>query len=136
VLNTCDSGYDLQPYVVPPPVMPHPVASSISSRVMIELTMITSVVTAAAFTVGGLVSAMVFAVTGLLAVIAIDFVWPLAFSLLKVVAVLLLRCVKKAWTILARVGSIGGFLGRYPEASVFLASGGFWALIQAIFFLL
>lgn len=125
----------LTPYVVPPPVMPHPVASSISSRVMIELTMITSVVTAAAFTVGGLVSAMVFAVTGLLAVIAIDFVWPLAFSLLKVVAVLLLRCVKKAWTILARVGSIGGFLGRYPEASVFLASGGFWALIQAIFFI-
>lgn len=123
----------LTPYIVPPPVMPHPVASSISSRVMIELTMITSVVTAAAFTVGGLLSAMVFAVTGLLAVIAIDFVWPLVFSLLKVVTVLLVSCVEKVWNILVRVVTMGGILGRYPEISVFLASGGSWALLQAAF---
>lgn len=125
----------LTPYVVPPSVMPHPVASSISSRVMIELTMITSVVTAAAFMVGGLLSAMVFAVTGLLAVIAIDFVWPLVFSLLKAVSVLFLMCAKEVWNILVTVGSMGGLLGRYPKISVFLASGGFWAMLQAAFYI-
>lgn len=125
----------LTPYVVPPSVMPHSVASSISSRVMIELTMITSVVTAAAFTVGGLVSAMVFALTGVLSVIAVNFVWPVAFSLLKAVAVLLLRCAKTVWKMLATVGSMGGLLGRYPRVSAFLASGGFWALLQALFFI-
>lgn len=124
----------LTPYVVPPSVMPHSVASSISSRVMIELTMITSVITAVAFTVGGLVSAMVFAVTGLLSVIAVNFVWPVAFSLLEVVAVLLLRCAETAWRMLARVGSMNP-LGNFPKASAFLASGGFWALLQAVFFI-
>uniref|UniRef100_A0A0C9RJ12 TSA: Wollemia nobilis Ref_Wollemi_Transcript_15166_3734 transcribed RNA sequence n=1 Tax=Wollemia nobilis TaxID=56998 RepID=A0A0C9RJ12_9CONI len=71
----------LTPYVVPPPTMPHPVASSISSRVIIELIMVTGVVIAAAFAAGSLVSAMVFTVTSLLTVMAFRIIFPFTASL-------------------------------------------------------
>ncbi|XP_057854077.2 probable inactive ATP-dependent zinc metalloprotease FTSHI 1, chloroplastic isoform X1 [Cryptomeria japonica] len=81
----------LTPYVVPPPAMPHPVGSSISSRLMVELTMLTSVITAFAFAAGGLLSAMVYSVTSLVAVLSIYTILPLVISVVVFVASILGR---------------------------------------------
>ncbi|CAK8579351.1 unnamed protein product [Lathyrus sativus] len=63
---------------------PHPVASSISSRVVAELGAVTAVVGSAAILVGGFLSAAVFVVTSFIFAATSYVVWPLAKPILKI----------------------------------------------------
>ncbi|KAL1803010.1 hypothetical protein ACET3Z_031657 [Daucus carota] len=65
------------------PEYPHPVASSISSRIVVELGMLTAVMAAAAAVVGGFLASAVLAVTSFVFVTALYVIWPIAKPLLK-----------------------------------------------------
>ncbi|CAA3008680.1 probable inactive ATP-dependent zinc metalloprotease FTSHI 1, chloroplastic [Olea europaea subsp. europaea] len=56
---------------------PHPVASKISSRIMVELGVLTAVMAAAATVVGGFLTSALFAVTGTVFAVAIYVIWPI-----------------------------------------------------------
>ncbi|CAI9772646.1 unnamed protein product [Fraxinus pennsylvanica] len=56
---------------------PHPVASKISSRIMVELGMLTAVMAAAAAVVGGFLASALFAVTGSVFAASIYVIWPI-----------------------------------------------------------
>ncbi|CAH1453563.1 unnamed protein product [Lactuca virosa] len=66
------------------PQYPNPVASSISSRVMVELGAATAAIAAAAVVVGGFLASAVFAATGFVYVGTTYVIWPMAKSLLSV----------------------------------------------------
>ncbi|PPD74523.1 hypothetical protein GOBAR_DD28550 [Gossypium barbadense] len=70
------------------PEYPHPVASSISSRVMVELGMVTAVITAAAVLVGGFLAAAAFAVTSFVFVTTVYVVWPIVKPFVKLFLVM------------------------------------------------
>ncbi|CAN0840939.1 Probable inactive ATP-dependent zinc metalloprotease FTSHI 1, chloroplastic [Linum grandiflorum] len=55
---------------------PHPVASSISGRMMVELGVITAFITAAAAVVGGFLASAVFAATSFVFITTVHVVWP------------------------------------------------------------
>ncbi|KAJ7558552.1 hypothetical protein O6H91_04G045700 [Diphasiastrum complanatum] len=76
-------GPQREPYVMPPPSAPHPVAASISGRIMLELTVVASLVTAAAFALGGLASIVVFTVTSFVTVLVLHVLWPLFSPLIS-----------------------------------------------------
>ncbi|XWS38213.1 hypothetical protein CRYUN_Cryun19dG0111300 [Craigia yunnanensis] len=82
------------------PEYPHPVASSISSRMMVELGMVTAVMAAAAVVVGEFLAAAVFAVTSFVFLTTVYVVWPIAkpfvklfLEMLKPITVVLLTMV-------------------------------------------
>ncbi|XP_024360822.1 probable inactive ATP-dependent zinc metalloprotease FTSHI 1, chloroplastic [Physcomitrium patens] len=66
------------PYVAVPEAAPHPVAAAISGRVMMEVTVIASLVGAAALSVGGMASAVLFAATGIVSFVILRVLWPLS----------------------------------------------------------
>lgn len=65
------------------PEYPHPVASSISSRIMVELGMLTAIMAAAAAVVGGFLASAVLAVTSFVFVTAVYVIWPITKPFLK-----------------------------------------------------
>ncbi|KAL8154622.1 hypothetical protein AgCh_000106 [Apium graveolens] len=65
------------------PEYPHPVASSISSRIVVELGMLTAIMAAAAAVVGGFLASAVVAVTSFVFVTAVYVIWPLTKPFLK-----------------------------------------------------
>ncbi|KAH9304112.1 hypothetical protein KI387_008516, partial [Taxus chinensis] len=114
----------LTPYVAPPPAWPHPVASSISSRVLIELSMLTSVISAIPFAVGSLLSQMVFTVIILVAFLIITIVYPIAYYLAVLVANLFRRYVPSLLLILT-----GGLKNLFAIMKYFITDD-FKALVQ------
>ncbi|KAD5802685.1 hypothetical protein E3N88_14045 [Mikania micrantha] len=66
------------------PQYPNPVASSISSRVMVELGAVTAAIAAAAVVVGGFLASAAFAVTSFIYVGTVYAIWPIAKSFLTV----------------------------------------------------
>ena len=66
------------PYVEPPSAMPHPVAGAISGRVMLEVTVVASLVGAAALSVGGMATAVLFTITGIASMVVLRVIWPLS----------------------------------------------------------
>ncbi|GAB2296512.1 Probable inactive ATP-dependent zinc metalloprotease FTSHI 1, chloroplastic [Dionaea muscipula] len=79
------------------PDYPNPVASSISSRMMIELGMVTAAMAAAALIVGGYLASAVFAVTSLIFVSAVLVVWPVAKSFFSIFLGVILSIVDIVW---------------------------------------
>ncbi|KAF9601119.1 hypothetical protein IFM89_017024 [Coptis chinensis] len=84
-------------YVGKLPQYPHPVASSISSRMMVELGMLTALMVAAAAVVGGFLASAVFAVTSFAYFGVIYVMWPLAKPILKLVLDLCFGILEGIW---------------------------------------
>lgn len=65
------------------PEYPSPVASSLSSRIMVELGMVTALMAAAGVVVGGYMASAVFAVTSFVYVTSVYVVWPVVRPFVK-----------------------------------------------------
>lgn len=98
---------------------PNPVASSISSRVMVELGMVTAVIAAAAVVVGGFLASAVFAVTSFAFVTTVYVVWPIAKPFLKLFLGIFLGVIERSWDYLVDVLGDGGILSRISDFYTF-----------------
>ncbi|KAK2385252.1 FtsH extracellular protease family [Trifolium repens] len=94
---------------------PHPVASSISSRVVAELGAVTVVVGLAAILVGGFLSAAVFVVTSFIFVATVNVAWPIAQPILKFFLRVASSMLEKVWDKILDFFMDGGFLSKIRE---------------------
>ncbi|OVA00957.1 Peptidase M41 [Macleaya cordata] len=106
-------------YVGKLPEYPHPVASSISSRMMVELGMLTAVMAAAAVIVGGFLASAAFAVTSFLFFVAVYVVWPLAKPILKLVLGLTFGVAERIWENIGDIFTDGGIFSKLSEFYTF-----------------
>ncbi|KAG4187522.1 hypothetical protein ERO13_A08G112300v2 [Gossypium hirsutum] len=111
------------------PEYPHPVASSISSRVMVELGMVTAVITAAAVLVGGFLAAAAFAVTSFVFVTTVYVVWPIVKPFVKLFLGIIFSILERIWDNLVDVFSDGGIFSKLYE---FYTFGGVSASIEML----
>ncbi|CAL5433734.1 unnamed protein product [Camellia sinensis] len=109
----------LQSWVGKLPEYPHPVASSISSRMMVELGMLTAVMAAAAVVVGGLLASAVFAVTSFVFAMAVYVVWPMAKPFLKLFLGLIFSVLERVWDNFVEIFSDGGIFSKLYEVYTF-----------------
>ncbi|MQM07531.1 hypothetical protein Taro_040375 [Colocasia esculenta] len=98
---------------------PNPVASSISSRVMVELGMVTALMAAAAAVVGGFVASAVFAATSFVYAVTFYVIWPLARPLLKLGLGIMLGILERVWENFIDIFSDGGLLSKIYEFYTF-----------------
>ncbi|XP_058095909.1 probable inactive ATP-dependent zinc metalloprotease FTSHI 1, chloroplastic isoform X2 [Magnolia sinica] len=106
-------------YVGKLPEYPHPVASSISSRVMVELGMVTAVIAAAAVVIGGFLATAVFAVTSFLFAGAVYVVWPLVKPLLKLALGVVFSIAERIWDNVVDFFGDGGAISKLYEFYTF-----------------
>lgn len=97
----------LQSWVGKLPEYPNPAALKISSRVMVELAMLTAVMTTAAVIVGAFLASAVFAVTSFVFVVAVYVMWPLAKPFLKLFFGLIFGILERVWDKFADVFTDG-----------------------------
>ncbi|KAK9121974.1 hypothetical protein Syun_019591 [Stephania yunnanensis] len=116
-------------YVGKLPEYPHPVASSISSRMMVELGILTAVMAAAAVIVAGFLASAVFAVTSFLFVAAVYVLWPVAKPILKLVSGLVFGILERIWDNVVDLFSDGGIFSKLYEYYTF---GGVSASLQML----
>ncbi|CAD5183813.1 unnamed protein product [Musa acuminata subsp. malaccensis] len=98
---------------------PHPVASSISSRVMVELAMATALIAAAAAVIVGFVASAAFAMTSFLYAATIYFVWPLSRPFVKLVLGIVSSIAERMWENVVDIFSEGGFFSKIYEFYTF-----------------
>lgn len=111
------------------PEYPHPVASSISSRMMVEFGMITAVMAAAAVVVGGFLASAVFAVTSFIFVMTVYIVWPIARPFLKLFLSLIFSIFERVWDNVVDLFSDGGIFSKFYE---FYTFGGVSASLEML----
>ncbi|KAK6263271.1 hypothetical protein QUC31_009087 [Theobroma cacao] len=111
------------------PEYPHPVASSISSRMMVELGMVTAVMAAAAVIVGGFLAAAVFAVTSFVFVTTVYVVWPIVKPFVKLFLGIIFSILERVWDNLVDVFSDGGIFSKLYE---FYTFGGVSASLEML----
>lgn len=111
------------------PEYPHPVASSISSRMMAELGVVTLLVGLAAVLVGGFLAAAVFAVTSFIFVTTVYVAWPIAKPFLKFFLGVVLAILERIWDNMVDFFSDGGVFSKIYE---FYTFGGVSASIQIL----
>ncbi|XP_029120493.1 probable inactive ATP-dependent zinc metalloprotease FTSHI 1, chloroplastic isoform X2 [Elaeis guineensis] len=116
-------------YVGKLPEYPHPVASSISSRVMVELGMITALIAAAGAVITGFVAAAVFVVTSFLYAATFYVVWPLARPFLKLALGIVSNIAEGIWEYIIDMFSEGGIFSKIYE---FYTFGGISASIEML----
>ncbi|KAK7369796.1 hypothetical protein VNO80_11841 [Phaseolus coccineus] len=111
------------------PEYPHPVASSISSRVMVELAVVSVFMGLAATLVGGFLAAALFAATSFVFVVAVYVVWPISKPFLKLFLGLALAILEKIWDNVVDFFSYGGIFSKISELYTF---GGISASLEAL----
>lgn len=111
------------------PEYPHPVASSISSRMMVELGMVTAVMAAAAVVVGGFLASAVFAVTSFIFVATVYVAWPIAKPFFKLFLGVLSGILERVWDYVVDIFGNGGIVAKLYE---FYTFGGVSASIQML----
>ncbi|XP_020234785.1 probable inactive ATP-dependent zinc metalloprotease FTSHI 1, chloroplastic [Cajanus cajan] len=111
------------------PEYPHPVASSISSRVVVELAVVTVFMCFAAIIVGGFLASALFAATSFVFVMAVYVAWPIAKPFLKLFLGLALAILEKIWDNIVDFFSDGGIFSKISEIYTF---GGFSASLEAL----
>lgn len=111
------------------PEYPHPVASSISSRMMVEFGMITAIMAAAAVVVGGFLASAVFAVTSFIFVTTVYIVWPIARPFFKLFLGLILSIFERVWDNVVDLFSDGGIFSKFYE---FYTFGGVSASLEML----
>ncbi|XAR55148.1 hypothetical protein NMG60_11030559 [Bertholletia excelsa] len=108
---------------------PHPVASSISSRIMVELGMLTALMTAAAVVVGGFLASAVFAVTSFVFAVAVYVVWPMVKPFLRLFLGLVFGILERVWDNVVDIFTDGGIFSKLFEVYTF---GGVSASIELL----
>ncbi|KAJ6823140.1 putative inactive ATP-dependent zinc metalloprotease FTSHI 1, chloroplastic [Iris pallida] len=116
-------------YVGKLPEYPHPVASSISSRVIVELGMVTTFIVAAAVVISGFVGSAVFAVASFLYAATIYVAWPLARPLLKLGLGIVSGILERIWEYVIDFYSEGGIISKLTE---FYTFGGVSASLEML----
>ncbi|KAG8375123.1 hypothetical protein BUALT_Bualt10G0067600 [Buddleja alternifolia] len=111
------------------PEYPHPVASKISSRMMVELGVVTAAMAAAAVVVGGFLASAVFAVTSFIFAVAAYVMWPVAKPFLKLFLGLIFGILERIWDNLAEFLGDGGISSKLYEVYTF---GGVSASIEML----
>ncbi|TKY60737.1 ATP-dependent zinc metalloprotease FtsH [Spatholobus suberectus] len=111
------------------PEYPHPVASSISSRVVVELAVVTVLMGIAAIIVGGFLASALFAATSFVFVVAVYVAWPIAKPFLKIFIGLALAILEKIWDNIVDFFSDGGIFSKISEIYTF---GGLSASLEAL----
>lgn len=111
------------------PEYPHPVASSISSRMLVELGMVTAVMAAAAFIVGGFLASAVFAVTSFLYVAIVYVVWPISKPFLKLFFGIVFGILERFGDYFVDIFSAGGIFSKLSE---FYTFGGVSASLEML----
>ncbi|XP_010541753.1 PREDICTED: probable inactive ATP-dependent zinc metalloprotease FTSHI 1, chloroplastic [Tarenaya hassleriana] len=111
------------------PEFPHPIASSISSRVMVELGMVTAVIAAAAVVVGGFLASAVFAVTSFVFATTVYVVWPIAKPFIKLFFSIFLGVLERFWDYLADAFGSGGIFSKLYD---FYTFGGLSSSIEML----
>ena len=101
------------------PEFPHPVASSISSRMIVELGMVTAAMAAAAVLVGGFLASAVFAVTSFIFATAVYVVWPLVKPILNIFTGIISGIFERAWDNVTDVVIDGGVISKLNEIYTF-----------------
>ncbi|KAI4326809.1 hypothetical protein L6164_019340 [Bauhinia variegata] len=111
------------------PEYPHPVASSISSRMMVELAMVTGVVAAAAVVVGGFLASALFAVTSFIFVTSVYVVWPMVKPVLKLFFGVVFGILERIWDNVFDFFSDGGIFFKLYQ---FYTYGGVSASLEVL----
>lgn len=121
--------YRLQSSVGKLPEFPHPVASSISSRIMVEFGMITAVMAAAAVVAGGFLASAIFAATSFVFVTTSYVAWPIAKPFLKLFLGLISSILETVWYNIVDICSDGGVFSKFSE---FYTFGGVSASLEML----
>nr|GMC97967.1 probable inactive ATP-dependent zinc metalloprotease FTSHI 1, chloroplastic [Ipomoea batatas] len=95
------------------PEQPHPVASKISTRLMVELGMLTALMTAAAAIAGSYLASAVFAVTSFAFAVAVYVVWPVAKPFMKFFSGLVFDVLERVWDKIYDAFAFGVFAKFY-----------------------
>lgn len=103
----------MQTWVGKLPEQPHPVASKISTRLMVELGMLTALMTAAAAIAGSYLASAVFAVTSFAFAVAVYVVWPVAKPFLKFFSGLVFDVLERVWDKIYDAFAFGVFAKFY-----------------------
>ncbi|KAK4490804.1 hypothetical protein RD792_001518 [Penstemon davidsonii] len=101
------------------PDYPHPVASKISSRVMVELGVLTAAMAAAAVVVGGFLASAVFAATSFIFAVAAYVIWPVTKPFLNLFFGLVFGILERIWENLAEFFGDGGLQSKLYEVYTF-----------------
>lgn len=111
------------------PEYPNPIASRISSRIMVELGILTAAMAAAAVVVGGFLASAVFAAISLIFVVGMYVVWPLTKPVLKLLIVVTSGILESTWEKIVDVFVDGGIVSKLYEVYTF---GGVSASIEML----
>ncbi|XP_073138323.1 probable inactive ATP-dependent zinc metalloprotease FTSHI 1, chloroplastic [Henckelia pumila] len=111
------------------PEYPHPIASNISSRMMVELGVLTAAMAAAAAVVGGFLASAVFAVTSFVFATAVYVIWPVTKPFIKLFLGLIFGILERVWENLADLFGDGGITSKLYEVYTF---GGVSASIEML----
>lgn len=101
------------------PEYPHPVASSISSRMMVELGMLTAAMATAAVVVGGFLASAVFAVTSFVYAAVVYVIWPMAKPFLNLTFGLIFGILERVGDYVVDIFSDGGIFSKLYEVYTF-----------------
>uniref|UniRef100_A0A3Q7HUK3 AAA+ ATPase domain-containing protein n=1 Tax=Solanum lycopersicum TaxID=4081 RepID=A0A3Q7HUK3_SOLLC len=121
--------FAFQSWVGKLPEYPNPAASKISSRVMVELGMLTAAMTAAAVIVGAFLASAVFAVTSFVFVVTVYVMWPVAKPFLKLFFGLIFGILERVWDKVGDAFTDGGIFSKLYELYTF---GGVSASIEML----
>lgn len=119
----------MQSWVGKLPDYPHPVASRISSRMMVELAVVTATMAAAAVVVGGFLASAVFAVTSFVFLTVSYVVWPISRPFLKLSLGLIFGIFERFWDNVVDFFGAGGIFSKFYEVYTF---GGVSASIEML----
>lgn len=98
---------------------PHPVASSISSRMMVELGMVTALIAAAAAVIAGFIASAAFAATSFLYATAVYVVWPIVRPFIRLGVGIISSIAERIGDYVIEVFSYGGFFSKMYEFYTF-----------------
>ncbi|PON31525.1 AAA-type ATPase [Parasponia andersonii] len=111
------------------PEHPHPVASSVSSRIMVELGMATAIMAAAAAVIGGFLASAVFAVTSCVYVTTVYVVWPVVRPFIRLFFGLIFGILERVWDNVVDFFGDGGIFSKFSD---FYTFGGVSASIEML----
>ncbi|KAF5774722.1 putative peptidase M41, AAA+ ATPase domain, ATPase, AAA-type, core [Helianthus annuus] len=97
------------------PQYPDPVASTISSRVMVELGAVTAAIAAAAVVVGGFLASAAVAVTSFVYVGTVYAIWPIAKSFLTVPLDVAVNVLERMGDVILDMFIYGGITSKFQE---------------------
>ncbi|XP_062074593.1 probable inactive ATP-dependent zinc metalloprotease FTSHI 1, chloroplastic [Humulus lupulus] len=111
------------------PEHPHPVASSVSSRIIVELGMATAVMAAAAAVIGGFLASAVFAVTSFVYVTTSYVVWPIVRPFIKLFLSIVSGVLERVWENFVEFFTDGGIFSKFSD---FYTFGGVSASLEVL----